>query len=164
MEPEEIRFRAATNDDCEAIKQIVFGVLGEYGLKPSPATTDSDLDDIEAGYIRRGGVFEVLETADGRILGTVGLYPMNEETVELRKMYFAKELRGRGLGKQALQRMIAAARELGFQQIYLETNSVLKEAIGLYRKFGFIETDEKHADRCDQAFVLKLNQEEKQRN
>jgi putative acetyltransferase len=162
MKSDEITFRAAANRDGEKIKQIVFGVLREYGLEPDCAGTDADLNDIEANYNERGGLFEVLETIQGEIVGTVGLYPITRETVELRKMYFAKEIRGLGLGKQTLQRMIERAAGLGFNRIYLETNTRLKEAIGLYRKFGFTETGEKHAARCDQAFILKLENESSQ--
>ena len=152
----EIVIRSATNADAEAIKNLIFGVLREYNLKPEPCGTDSDLDDIEASYIKRGGIFEVLETPGGKLLGTIGLFPVNAETVELRKMYFSPELRGKGVGKKTLLRVIERARELGFRRIYLETNSVLREAIGLYKKFGFVETEEKHAARCDQAFFLEL--------
>ena len=158
----EIFVRPATNDDAEKVKNLVFGVLREYGLEPEPGGTDTDLDDIEISYFGRGGLFEVLETERGELLGTVGLYPIDSETIELRKMYFAKELRGRGVGKQTLERMIKRAKELGFKRIYLETNSVLKEAIGLYTKFGFVETDEKHALRCDAAFILELENESSQ--
>ena len=158
MKPNEIIFRQATNQDCETIKKIVFGVLREYGLEPDCGGTDADLNDIEANYSGRGGLFEVLETPAGEIVGTVGLYPITAETVELRKMYFAREIRGLGLGKQTLQRMVERAAELGFKRIYLETNTRLKEAIGLYRKFGFTETDEKHAARCDQGYILNLDQ------
>ncbi len=159
MKADDINFRSATNRDSEKIKEIVFGVLHEYGLQHDSEGTDADLNDIEDCYIKRGGLFEVLETPEGEIVGTVGLYPMTEETVELRKMYFAKKARGLGLGKQTLQRMIERAVKLGFKRIYLETNSRLKEAIGLYQKFGFTETDEKHAARCDQAFILDLKNE-----
>jgi putative acetyltransferase len=71
-------------------------------------------------------------------------------------MYFAKISRGKGFRKLILERMIAEARVRGFRRIYLETNSVLKEAIGLYKKFGFVPTDEKHAARCDQAYTLDI--------
>jgi putative acetyltransferase len=72
-------------------------------------------------------------------------------------MYFAPELRGHGWGKKTLTRMIGRARELGFNRIYLETASQLKEAIGLYRSFGFTQTCEgMHSERCDQAFFLEL--------
>jgi putative acetyltransferase len=153
---EEIIVRPATNQDCQNVKDLVFGVLREYGLDPAPEGIDRDLDDLQASYIDRGGIFEILEDEDGKLLGTVGLYPLDESHIELRKMYFSKEIRGQGLGNKTLQRMIDLARKKGFRQISLETASVLKEAIGLYKKFGFIEKQDEHAPRCDQAFYLEL--------
>lgn len=152
----EVSIRSATNADCEGVQTLVFGILEEYGLKPDLAGTDKDLTDIEAHYIERGGLFELLETADGTLLGTVGLYPMNDVTVELRKMYLSPKLRGKGVGKQTLQRMVERSRELGFKKIYLETASILKEAVGLYEKFGFTPTCEKHTPRCDRAYFMDI--------
>lgn len=152
----EIKIRSATNADCARVQNLVFGILREYGLKPDLAETDQDIADIETHYTKRGGAFELIESADGELLGTVGLYPMNETTVELRKMYFSKTLRGRGLGKQTLKRMVETARNLGFKKLYLETASVLKEAVSLYEKFGFTPTCEKHTPRCDRAYFLEI--------
>ncbi|MBC7797299.1 MAG: GNAT family N-acetyltransferase, partial [Pyrinomonadaceae bacterium] len=151
---ENINIRAATNAEIDNIKTLIFGVLREYALKPEPNGTDIDLNDIEANYVHRNGTFEILENGNGELLGTFGLYPIDAETVELRKMYFDKKIRGKGFGKLTLQRAIATAKTLGFKRIYLETNTVLHEAIGLYQKFGFVETQEKHSPRCDKAFIL----------
>lgn len=153
---EEVLIHSATNADRENIRNLVFCVLREYGLEPEPDGIDKDLEDIEANYIDRGGVFELLKDFDGNLLGTVGLYPLDAKRVELRKMYFVNEIRGKGLGKIMLKRMIKSAAEKSFEQIVLETASVLREAIGLYKKFGFIESQEKHAIRCDQSFYLNL--------
>lgn len=155
---ENINIRAATNADIDKIKTLIFDVLREYGLKPEPNGTDFDLTDIEANYVHRNGTFEILENGEGELLGTFALYPTDAETVELRKMYFDKRLRGKGFGKLTLQRSIATAKTLGFKRIYLETNTVLREAIGLYEKFGFVETPEKHSPRCDKAFILILDE------
>jgi putative acetyltransferase len=152
-----IIIRPASNADCERVQNLVFGVLREYGLAPDLDGTDRDIADIETHYLKRGGTFELLEDERGRLLGTVGLYPLTAETVELRKMYFAKALRGRGVGQKTLARMIEKARETGFKKIYLETASVLKEAVALYEKFGFVPTDENHTPRCDAAYFLALN-------
>jgi N-acetylglutamate synthase-like GNAT family acetyltransferase len=153
----EIVVRPATNADGEKIRHLIYSVLEEYDLVPEPAGTDADIENVEANYIDRGGVFEVLEDAEGRLFGTVGLYPMDEKVVELRKMYFARELRGHGHGKKTLTRMIERARELGYKRIYLETASQLNEAIGLYKSYGFTPTCEgMHSERCDQAFFLDL--------
>lgn len=156
MSEQEITIRSAANADCPSIQNLVFGVLREYGLKPDLQGTDRDIADIETHYLNRGGVFEMLENSDGKLLGTVGLYPIDAEKVELRKMYFDKELRGKGYGKKTLQRMIEKARDAGFKTMYLETASVLKEAVGLYKSFGFQPTCEKHTSRCDQAFTLDI--------
>jgi N-acetylglutamate synthase-like GNAT family acetyltransferase len=153
----EIIIRSASNADCERVQNLVFGILREYGLEPDLNGTDKDIADIEAHYISRGGIFEIIENEAGELLGTCGLYPMTGETVELRKMYFAKSFRGHGFGKKTLQRMIEKARQLGYQKIYLETAVILKEAVHLYEKFGFEPTDEKHTPRCDAAYFLKLN-------
>ncbi len=151
-----IFIRSASNGDCERVQNLVFGILREYGLKPDLNGTDKDIADIEGHYTNRGGIFEIIENEAGELLGTCGLYPMNNETIELRKMYFSPKLRGQGFGKKTLQRMIEKSRELGYQKIYLETATILKEAVHLYEKFGFEPIDEKHTPRCDAAYCLDL--------
>jgi putative acetyltransferase len=157
MDETNVNLRTATNNDCARIQALVLEVLREYGLQPDLDGTDQDLSDIEANYTNRGGVFHVLEDAAGNLLGTVGLYPMDGETIELRKMYFAKDFRGKGYGQKALARMIDTARGLGFKKIYLETASALREAVHIYEKFGFKPTSEKHTPRCDQGYLLILD-------
>ena len=147
--------RPATNEDSPKIRALIFAVLDEYGLDPAPKTTDRDLDDLEEFYA--GGAFDVLATAEGDIIGTVGLWPMGEGVVELRKMYLKPSARGRGLGKRLLTHAIARSRELGFRRIELQTARVLEEALGLYAKFGFVPSAEAALERrCDQALALDL--------
>jgi putative acetyltransferase len=154
----EIFIRPATNDDCAGVQKLVFGILREYDLTIETGGTDADIADIEAHYTRRGGVFEVIEDAGGNLLGTIGLYPLDAETIELRKMYFDRKLRGRGVGKLMLERMIEKAEALGFKRIYLETAGILKEAVALYEKYGFQPTTEGiHSARCDAAYFLELD-------
>jgi putative acetyltransferase len=154
---DDVVIRSATNNDRERVIALVFGVLAEYGLPSDLNSKDSDLNNIEKSYCERGGVFELIEDAEGNLLGTYGLYPLDEETCELRKMYFVPEIRGLGLGKSILERAVHHARRLGFKTIVLETISVLKEAIRLYTRFGFMPVETKHVSaRVDQTFMLKL--------
>ncbi len=153
-----ITIRAASNLDREKVTALVSNVLAEFGLKIDPEETDADLLDIERNYLRAGGMFEVIEDERGRLLGTVGLYPVDDGTCELRKMYFVPEARGRGLGKYILERAIARAAELGFERIILETASVLKAANHLYVKYGFRPLAREHLPaRADLAYILDLN-------
>jgi putative acetyltransferase len=149
--------RNATNADADEVRALLLSVLAEFSLEPDPETTDADLRDIEKNYLAAGGIFELLEDGQGNLLGTVGLYPLDKATCELRKMYFVPQVRGLGLGKLLLERTINQARKLGFTKITLETASVLKGAIHLYTSFGFLPTNSNHlAARCDQAYELDL--------
>ncbi|UCE61121.1 MAG: GNAT family N-acetyltransferase [Phycisphaerales bacterium] len=154
-----MRIREATNADTEQVKEIVFTALTEYGLSHDSSGVDSDLEDIEANYIRAGGTFEVVEDDDGRIIGCVGLHRIGEGVCELRKMYLKREARGKGLGKTLLKRSIERAGKLGFRRVELETAAPLKEAIALYEQYGFrpIES-ERICSRCDQAYALDLDE------
>ena len=93
------------------------------------------------------------------LLGTVGLYPLDEGACELRKMYFTAPARGRGLGKYILERAIVQAKNLGFRRIILETASVLEAANHLYVKYGFRPLERDHLpSRADLAYILDLNE------
>src|SRR5437764_14312069 len=91
----DVVIRSATNRDRERVVALVFGVLREYGLPPDPESKDSDLNNIEESYIHSGGVFELIEDEVGNLLGTYGLYPLDKDSCELRKMYFVPRIRWR---------------------------------------------------------------------
>ena len=153
----DIVIREATNHDCERVSDLVSTVLAEFGLPFDPDSKDADLKDIEGLYTRSGGIFEVIEGSDGKLLGTYGLFPLNDTTCELRKMYFLPEIRGLGLGKEVLERAVNHARRLGFNSIVLETISVLQRAIHLHTHFGFVPVKTEHVSaRVDQKYVLEL--------
>jgi putative acetyltransferase len=151
------QLRDAHPQDGNAIRKIVLCVLDEYGLRADPAETDADLVDIQASYTERGGVFRVLTSAEGVIVGCGGLYPLANGEAEIRKMYFLPAARRKGYGRRMLDDLLAEAKARGYRRVVLETASVLKEAIALYRSAGFKPYDREHlACRCDQAMALDL--------
>ena len=152
-----LNIRKANNQDCAAIRHLVFGVLAEYGLKPDPDGTDADLKDIQNSYQAAGGCFDVLVDEAGRMVGSVGLFPVAPGVCELRKMYLSRTARGQGQGRRLLEHALAQAAKLGFTRVELETASVLKEAVNLYERHGFRRCAPRHlAARCDSAYYLDL--------
>ena len=158
MEKPDCYIRPATNTDIPAIKNVVFTVLKEYGLKPDETGKDNDLTDLETNYFSDNGYFGVVVKNDTEdVIGTFGLHRVNPSTFELRKMYLKQEYRGQGIGKTMLRAAIATAIEKNCKKIVLETISPLKEAISLYKKYGFKEIPSHEvSDRVDQAFELTL--------
>lgn len=149
--------RRAANADIPAIRAVLLSVRREYGVLSAAGADDVDLDDLDRNYFARGGYFEVVENAAGQIVGCAGLYPLTEHRAELCKMYIEKPTRGRGFGGQLLENLLDTAVRGGFQEVWLETNSVLTEAIALYREYGFEPVPSEHLlPRCDQAYLLRL--------
>lgn len=79
----------------------------------------------------------VIARADGRAVGCGAVRRLDEATAEVKRMYVEPEVRGRGIAKQILDHLEAAALAMGISRLVLETGIYQAEAIGLYRRVGF---------------------------
>ncbi|THD77241.1 MAG: GNAT family N-acetyltransferase [Phenylobacterium sp.] len=94
------------------------------------------LDDPQGKILSRGGkIFMALD--GGEAVGCVAMIAMSDGGYEVAKMTVVETLRGSGLGKKLMQACIDAAEAEGAPRLYLETNSSLAPALGLYRSMGF---------------------------
>tara|TARA_B100000795_G_scaffold158062_1_gene118728 strand:+ start:27013 stop:27468 length:456 start_codon:yes stop_codon:yes gene_type:complete len=82
-----------------------------------------------------GYIFFILENKT--ILGTVALLKRGSGVFELTKMAIEPKQRGKYLGQQLLKYCISFAKENNFKQLYLYSNTILENAIYIYRKHGF---------------------------
>ena len=146
--------------DRDQAAQVIAEVLAEYGLPWQPEEADRDVVEVEQAYLESGGEFWVVEF-QGDIVGTAAYYPINrgEQAVEIRKMYLLSQFRGQGLGKYLLQQLENAIAEKGYREIWIETASVLSEAVILYEKNGYQPASGVETARCDLVYVKKISQE-----
>lgn len=148
--------RAADPTDFDAIWDLIHTALAGYGLMMDAGTIDRDLLDIQGNYWDSGGMFYILMDSD-RVIGTVALRREREGTFELCRMYLAEEYRGQGLGRGLLQFAMDQAKARGGREVYLKTASVLKEAVALYQKCGFVVEAEKDVGgNCDVMMRMRL--------
>jgi len=76
---------------------------------------------------------------DKSVVGTMALIPRENGVYELNKMAVNKELRGNGIGNQLINFIIDFAKNKRYKSVILYSNTVLKNSIHLYNKFGFKE-------------------------
>jgi putative acetyltransferase len=72
--------------------------------------------------------------------GAIAARPADEAGqpwAEVKRMYVAPAARGRRLGRQLLDRLLAHAAGLGINLLRLETGNKQMEALSLYRSVGF---------------------------
>jgi putative acetyltransferase len=148
-----------TPGDRQAAFDLIQTVLAEYGLQCEPEDADQDVWAVEQAYWETGGAFWVVER-DREMVGTAGFYPVSrgDRAVEIRKMYLRPQVRGQGLGRFLLQVLEAEITQRGFTQIWIETATVLKEAVNLYEKSGYQPSSGIETQRCDRVYVKHLTQ------
>lgn len=136
---------------------VISYVLSEYGLGWEPNGADKDVLQVEEHYLATGGEFWVIEH-QSQIVGTGAYYPVHrgKKAVEIRKMYLLPSVRGLGVGKYLLEQLEAAISSRGFQQIWIETASVLVEAVKLYESNGYQPATGVETTRCDRVYVKSV--------
>jgi ribosomal protein S18 acetylase RimI-like enzyme len=105
-----------------------------FALEPKDVAVLGD----PAGKIIAPGGHIFMATEDGAAIGCVALMAMADAgSLEVAKMAVAEAHKGRGIGGALMAACVARGREIGARRLYLETNSGLAPALGLYRRFGF---------------------------
>jgi GNAT superfamily N-acetyltransferase len=113
----------------------------ETGFDPSQSLPATDAD-----LVPPAGVL-LVATLDGEPVGCVALKFHGPEPAEVKRMWVARDARGRGLGRRLLAEAEAEAAARGVGTLRLETNRALTEAMGLYRSAGYREVPAVNEER-----------------
>lgn len=93
-------------------------------------------------YIIDKGGYIFFAKLNDEIVGTVALMPMDKANVfELTKMAVSPKHRGYKIGQQLMQHCINFAKNKQFKSLILYSNTVLENAIYIYKKYGFVEVE-----------------------
>lgn len=132
--------RKIANEDNERLAFIIRAVLAEFKAnKPGTVYYDPTTDDLFTLFQIPCSAYFVA-TINDEIVGGSGVYPtanLPRGCCELVKLYLSPAARGKGIGKALMQQCFAAAKELGYTSMYLETMPELSTAVGMYEQMGF---------------------------
>jgi DNA-binding MarR family transcriptional regulator/GNAT superfamily N-acetyltransferase len=105
----------------------------DTGFDPARSNPAADEDlTPPAGYF-------LVARIDGAIAGCGALKRIDTGIAEIKRMWTAPGMRGRGVARRLLQTLESIARESGVGTLRLETNRALTEAQALYRQQGYVE-------------------------
>lgn len=96
------------------------------------------LNHCEESIIQKGGFIFFAKSGD-TILGTYAFIKIESRVFELTKMAVDKNCRGQGIGQLMLDHAVVFAEKHHWKKLILYSNTLLENAIYLYRKSGFIE-------------------------
>lgn len=144
MTSKDFIIREITAKDNAQIAIVIRQVLIEFGVpKVGTAYEDKATDNMFENFLKPTSRYFVIEHK-GKIVGGAGIAQLdnyNGNICELQKMYFLPITRGKGLGKELITKCLTKAKELGFENCYLETMPYMEAAQALYKKNGFINLD-----------------------
>jgi putative acetyltransferase len=100
---------------------------------------DKELASLPGGYAPPEG--RLLLAEDGsQVVGCVALHKLDPGICEMKRLYLRPAARGKGFGRVLADRIIAEARQIGYQRMRLDTvEPVMKDAVAMYHKLGFKE-------------------------
>lgn len=75
----------------------------------------------------------------GKAIGCGAIRPLTENIAELKRMYSNRS--SPGIGNALLTFLEAAAKSLGYDELWLETRNVNQRAVNFYKKNGYIRIE-----------------------
>lgn len=88
------------------------------------------------------------------IIGSVAISKLTNENCELKSLYLLEKYHRNGYGKQMLTHAIAYAKKCGYQKMYLDSLSTSTNAVALYRKMGFVDTEKYNNSIFSDVFMV----------
>ena len=82
------------------------------------------------------GLF-VLVSTGGACVGGAGIHWLDGERAEIKRVWLAPAVRRRGYSKLLMTHLEGLAVERGLQEVVLDSNGILTEAITLYERLGY---------------------------
>jgi GNAT superfamily N-acetyltransferase len=132
----EIKFRKFTAKDSEQFKALNIEWLKKY-FEVEPID-ERVLSNPRSEILDSGGFIFMAEIKD-EVIGTFAFIKKGNQIFEFSKMAIDPKFRNKGYGNVMMQFAISFAKKYRWNKIILYSNTILKNSIHLYFKYGFIE-------------------------
>ena len=135
-------FQAETPEQIEQVRKLFLEYAQSLGFSLCFQSFDKELASLPGDYAPPSGRL-YLASWNGAPAGCVALHSFGNEasgSCEMKRLYVRPEFRGHNLGRALIHAVIAAAREIGYLRMLLDTvQGVHDKAIERYREYGFRE-------------------------
>ncbi len=148
--------QAETPAQIAAVRELFLEYAQSLGFSLCFQSFDAELAGLPGDYAPPDGRL-LLAQYSRSTAGCVALHKLEAGICEMKRLYLRPQFRGKGLGRALAERIIAEARQIGYQRIRLDTvEPVMKDAVAMYRRLGFREIDPYRANPIAGALYMEL--------
>lgn len=122
--------------DWREARQLVKEYAESLNLDLSFQDFAREMEDLTNEYAAPAGAFLLARKGDACI-GCVGVRRFSDGAGEVKRLYVVPAARGKGVGRLLAEGIVAAAKELGYARLLLDTLPSMKEAQAVYVSLGF---------------------------
>lgn len=115
-----------------------------------------ELEDLKVKYGLPGGRL-YLALYGEKAAGCIGLKRIDDQRCEMKRLYVRPQFRGKKIGEQLVQQIIADAKKIGYSHMLLDTLPFLKSAIHIYEKLGFYIAERYNDSPMSTSIYMKLD-------
>ena len=127
-------------DNLARVKELFLEYHAKLGIDLCFQSFQRELDTLPGKYAPPlGRLYTAAFGSD--LAGCIALRPLDGNRCEMKRLYVREPFRGLGVGRALAEKVIADAKEMGYDAMLLDTLSSMKQAISLYRRLGFAEIE-----------------------
>ena len=148
--------QAESPEQIAAVRELFLEYGQSLGFSLCFQSFDRELAALPCDYAPPAGRL-LLATVEDLPAGCVALHKLVPEICEMKRLYVRPQFRGEGLGRVLAERIIADARQIGYQQLRLDTvEPRMKAAVAMYRTLGFREIVPYRENPIEGALYMEL--------
>jgi ribosomal protein S18 acetylase RimI-like enzyme len=135
--------QVSSNDQLALARELFLEYAKALSVDLCFQKFDRELQELPGKYAPPAGrlllAFYNDELESARLAGCGALRQLSAEICEMKRLYVRPEFRGHRIGRALALALIAAAQEIGYRALRLDTLPEMQEAHKLYRQLGFQE-------------------------
>lgn len=143
--------------DVDRARELFEEYAAWLGINLCFQNFEKELAELPGDYVPPAGRLFLAWEGD-QVSGCVALRSLGQGTCEMKRLYVRPDFRGKRLGHELTQTAIDAAREIGYEQMRLDTlPGRMDRAIVMYRLLGFREIEAYYQNPVAGVIFMELS-------